>query len=180
MDYLLTYSQVFLYIYCPYLVQKIKLINGKCMAKAKSGSNKVFPRILLSLLGAGFILWGTSTIALGIFGKRTTAVITNVRREQGERNEAIRGRYTYIISYRFKLPDGKTVDGFTRKIGDSVYLKADGKTVRAVRYFRSLPFINALEDDAKSPAGSLIIIAVGVFLIYIINKGKKKTIRKRA
>ncbi len=155
-----------------YPVERDIGIIGKYMAKAKSGSAKIFPRILISLLGAGFILWGTSTIALGIFGNRTTAVITNIRREQGERNEAIRGRYTYIISYRFTLPDGRTVDGFTRKIGNSVFLKADGKSVRAVRYFSRLPFINALEDETKSPAGSLIIIAVGVFLIYIINKGK--------
>jgi len=145
------------------------------MAKAKSGSDKVLPRIFISLLGAGFILWGTSTIALGILGQRTTAVITNIRREQGERNEAIRGRYTYIISYRFTIPEGKTIDGYTRKIGDSVFLKADGKSVRAVRYFRKLPFINALEEEARSPAGPLIIIAVGFFLIYIINKGKRAT-----
>lgn len=143
------------------------------MAKVKSGSDKVLPRIFISLLGAGFILWGTSTISLGILGQKTTAVITDIRREQGERNEAIRGRYTYIISYRFTLPDGKSVDGNTRKIGNSVFIKADGKSVRAVRYFRHLPFINALEEDARSPAGPLIIIAVGFFLIYIINKGKR-------
>jgi len=145
------------------------------MAKIKSGSYKFLPRIIISLLGAGFIIWGASTIALGILGQRTTAVITNVRREQGERNEAIRGRYTYIISYRFTLPEGKSVDGYTRKIGNSVFLKADGKSVRAVRYFRHLPFINALEEEARSPSGPLIIIAVGFFLIYIINKGKRTT-----
>jgi hypothetical protein len=143
------------------------------MAKVKSVSDKVLPRIFISLLGAGFILWGTSTISLGILGQKTAAVITDIRREQGERNEAIRGRYTYIISYRFTLPDGKSVDGNTRKIGNSVFIKADGKSVRAVRYFRHLPFINALEEDARSPAGPLIIIAVGFFLIYIINKGKR-------
>ena len=148
------------------------------MAKAGIRSNKVFPRILISLLGAGFILWGISVIALDILGEKTTAVITNIRREQGERNEAIRGRYTYIISYRFTLPDGKTVDGYTRKIGNSVYLKADGKSVRVVRYFSHLPFINTLEEETKSPAGSLIIIAVGVFLIYVINK-VKRTVRGR-
>jgi hypothetical protein len=143
------------------------------MAKARSGSDKLLPRIFISVLGAGFILWGTSTIALGILGQRTTAVITNIRREQGERNEAIRGRYTYIISYRFTLPDGKIVDGFTRKIGNSVFLKADGKSVRAVRYFRQLPFINTLEEEARSPAGPLLIIATGLFLIFIINRGRR-------
>jgi len=153
-------------------------IIGKYMAKAKSGSSKILSRIFISFLGAGFILWGTSVIALGILGKKTTAVITNIRREQGERNEAIRGRYTYIISYSFTLPDGKTVDGYTRMIGNSVFLKADGKSVRAVRYFNHMPFINALEDDTKSPAGPLIIIATGFFLIYIINRGRKKSLKK--
>jgi len=148
------------------------------MRKTKSGSKSIPARIFITLLGAGFILWGSSTIALGLVGKKATAVITNVRREMGERNEAIRGQYTYIISYRFTLPDGKTVDGFTRKIGNSVFLKADGKSVRAVRYFSRLPFINALADDARSPAGPLIIIAIGFFLILVINKRKRKVVKR--
>lgn len=106
-------------------------------------------------------------------GIKTTAVITNIRREQGERNEAIRGRYTYIISYRFKLTDGKTVDGFTRKIGDSVYLKADGKSTRSVRYFEFFPYINALDEDTRHGLGQLIFVAIGYFLIFIINRRGK-------
>jgi len=137
--------------------------------------NKFFIRFFLSLLGFAFIAWGLTTAALGLFGEKGIAVITDIRRERGERNEVKRGRYTYIISYSFTLPGGKNVSGSTRQIGDAVFLKADGTSKTAVRYFSSFPAINALERDTKPGFGQLILVATGCFLIYIINRRKKKT-----
>lgn len=117
---------------------------------------------------------GTSTLTLGFIEKKGTAVITSIRCEGGERNEAIKGQYTYIISYTFKLPDGKSVDGYTRKIGNSVFMKADGKSFITVRYFELFPNINVLEKDAKPGPGQFILIAIGCFIIIIINMNKKK------
>jgi len=112
---------------------------------------------------------------LGLFGEKEIATITGIRREMGERNEVKRGRYTYNISYTFTLPGGKNISGSSKLIGDAVYLKADGKSKTAVRYFSFFPAINALEQDTKPGFGQLILVATGCFLIYIINRRKKKT-----
>ena len=78
---------------------------------AKPDFNNSIKRFFISLLGAAFIFYGLSTIVLGIVGVRGTAVITDIRREGGERNEVKRGRYTYNISFTFILPGGKAVNG---------------------------------------------------------------------
>ena len=138
--------------------------------------SKLLPRILISVLGSLFILWGVISIAMGVVGESTTAVITDIRREGGERNDGIPGRYTYIISYSFDLPDGKEIHGFYRKIGDAVYLKADGTGRLPVKYFKAMPFINASATDAQLSIRQVILIGVGVLLIYLMNNkrtGKK-------
>lgn len=73
----------------------------------RTKSENYFFRILISLIGVAFIAWGLTTLALAFAGNKTTAVITDIRREGGERNEAKRGRYTYNTSYTFVLPNGK-------------------------------------------------------------------------
>ncbi len=136
----------------------------------ESNSRKVLPRLLLSLLGVSFILWGLTDIMLGLFGESATAIITNVRREGAERNETIRGRYTYIISYSFTLPGGQNISSSTRSIGNPVFLKADGKSKVIIKYFSFSPYINAREQDTKPGIGQLVLIAIGGFLILIINR----------
>ena len=138
----------------------------------ESNSKNILPRLLITLLGIAFILWGITDIMLGLYGKSATAVITNIRREGGERNETIRGRYTYIISYSFTLPDGKSINSYTRKIGNSVFLKPDGKSKVIVKYFSFFPYINVPEQDTKPGLSQLILVAIGGFLTYIMNKRK--------
>ena len=145
---------------------------------AKLNFKDIIKRFFISVIGVSFILYGLSTLLLGFMGERATAVITDIRREGGERNEVKRGRYTYNISYTFMLPGGKTVNGVTKYIGDAVYLKADGKSKVSVRYFSFFPALNALASDTKPGIGQLIFIAIGIFLIYIINKRPKKVQRK--
>jgi len=130
------------------------------------------------LIGAAFIAWGLTTLALGFAGTKVTAVVTDIRREGGERNEVQRGRYTYNVSYTFMLPDGKNVNGVSKYIGDAVFLKADGKSKVPVRYFSFFPAINALASDTKPGIGQLVFVVMGVFLIYIINKHPKKVNQK--
>jgi len=143
------------------------------MQTTKSKSNRIFVRFFITLLGLAFIVWGLTTVILGFLGEKEIAVITDIRRERGERNEVKRGRYTYNISYTFTLPGGKNVSGSTRYIGDAVFLKADGKSKTAVRYFSFFPTINALERDTKPGFGQLILVATGCFLIFIINRRKE-------
>ena len=142
------------------------------MQKTKSKSNKSVARYLISLLGLAFIAWGILTISLGFMGEKATAVITNIRREGGERNETKRGRYTYNISYTFTLSNGKSVNGLSKRVGDAIYLKADGKSKAPVKYFSFFPYINALEEDTKPGFGQIILIGIGCFLIFIMNRRK--------
>ncbi len=131
---------------------------------------KRIPRIWITLLGVGLIFMGASEIALGFFGESAPGVITGIRREGGERTDGKPGRYTYHISYAFTLPDGKEIDGFTKKVGDSVYLKADGVSAVRVRYFPFLPYINAMERDAGLGAGQVVLVFAGCALIFLINR----------
>lgn len=144
------------------------------MQRTKPKSKNYFSRILITLIGAAFILWGITTLILGFAGTKATALITDIRREGGERNEVKRGRYTYNVSYTFVLPDGKNVNGVSRYIGDAVFLKADGKSKVSVRYFSFFPVINTLASDTKPGIGQLLFLGIGIFLIYIINKRPKK------
>ena len=131
---------------------------------------KRIPRIWITLLGVGLIFMGASEIALGFFGESAPGVITGIRREGGERTDGKPGRYTYNISYTFTLPDGKEINGFTKKIGDSVYLKADGTSTVRVRYFTAFPYINAMERDTGLGAGQVVLMIAGAFLIFFMNK----------
>lgn len=130
----------------------------------------IFRRIFISNLGIALILWALGAVALGIFGEREMAVITNIRRQGGERNEAIPERYTYVISYRFKLQNGKEIDGFIYKIGDAIYTKVSKNAKANVRYFKSIPAINTLESETKPSFDKLLLIITGGFIIYIVNK----------
>ena len=112
---------------------------------------------------------GGTEILLGFAGKSAFAVITNIRCEGGERTDGKPGRYTYIISYTFTLPDGKEINGFARKIGNSVYLKADGTSTVRVRYFPACPYVNIMERDTGFGAGQLVLIFTGIALIFLID-----------
>ena len=130
------------------------------------------PRILITLLGIALIFMGMSQTILGYAGKSASAVITDIRREGGERTDGKPGRYTYNISYTFSLPDGKKINGFIKKIGDSVYLKADGTSTVQVRYFPAFPYISSMERDTGLGAGQVVLMIAGGFLIFFMNRKK--------
>lgn len=136
--------------------------------------NKKFGSAFVIFISIMFILFGLSRIILGLFGERDTAVITNIRRQGGQRNESVPNRYTYVISYSFSLPDGKIIDGFTYKIGNAVYVKASGTSLVPVRYLKALPGINALESDSGFKMGNIIIIGAGI-LMFMFTKPKSRS-----
>lgn len=140
---------------------------------ANSNRDNPVMRILITLLGVALIVWGVGTVVLGVIGERDTAVITSIRRQGGERNEVIPGRYTYSIGYTFTLPNGKRVDDSTTKIGSAIYLKADGRSTTPVRYLKSAPFINTMEENTKPSFGQVALVTAGTFLIVVMNKRKE-------
>ncbi len=127
-------------------------------------------RIFITLLGIAFIIYGVGMAMLGLVGTRATAMITSIRRQGGERDEAVPGRYTYIIGYRFELPDGRIIDGSTTRIGSSVYVKATGASTAPVRYFAFFPYFSALESHASPGIGQLIVAMAGGFLVFAANR----------
>ena len=134
----------------------------------------LIPRILITLLGIALILMGMSEMFLGFAGERADAVVTDIRREGGERTDGRPGRYTYNIGYTFTLSDGRTINGVAKQIGNAVYLKANGEQIVPIRYFRAFPYISAIEKDAGLGAGQLILIIAGGTLVFFMNTKKRK------
>ncbi|MGD9949895.1 MAG: hypothetical protein AB7U29_15655 [Desulfobulbus sp.] len=138
--------------------------------KAARSTGSRAGRIFISLIGLIFVLWALLSVGLGLFGDHGDAVITHIRREGGERNETIRGRYTYVLAYAFILPDGRRIEASTKKIGGAIYLKATGTSRKPVRYYAFFPYINALDEDTGLRAGPLVILFVGGLLIWFMQK----------
>ena len=135
--------------------------------------NKLLPRILLTLLGAALILMAVSEVVLGFAGESAPGVVTHIRREGGERQEAVANRYIYNISYTFTPPGGEKIEGSAKKVGDAVFVKADGGSTTTVRYLPFCPQINTLEGRARLGLEQIILLLLGAFLIYFINKKQK-------
>jgi hypothetical protein len=96
-----------------------------------------------------------------------------VRREGGELTDIKPGRYTYNISYTFTLPDGKEINGFTKQIGDGVYLKADGTSTVQIRYLPGFPYFSALEKEVGMGVGPLVLIVAGGVLVFLMVRPTK-------
>lgn len=137
--------------------------------------NKKFGSYFVIFNAILLILFGSIQFSLGLIGEKDTAIITNIRRQGGERNESVPNRYTYSISYSFTLPDGRKIDGFTYKIGDSVYIKVSHSNLSmlSVRYLKALPQINAPESDTGFKPGNFILIGTGILIIKLIKPKKK-------
>lgn len=142
----------------------------------RTNLNKKIGPFFIILIAIMMIAFGLLRISLGFIGINDTALITHIRRQGGERNEAIPNRYTYALSYTFTLPGGEKMDGFTYKIGDSVYIKVSDSDIcmTPIRYFKALPHINALESDSGLKAGNLILIGAGIIMIKFVNPRKRK------
>ena len=97
-------------------------------------------RVFLLLLGAVLVLWGAGLPMVLWLGAEAPGTVTQVRRQLGDRGEAIPNRYTYTIAYEFRLPNGQMAQGHTQRVGDFFAPRdmAVGKPVR-VRYLPGAP-----------------------------------------
>ncbi|ALK08220.1 DUF3592 domain-containing protein [Blastochloris viridis] len=125
-------------------------------------------RVVLSLLGILLLVWGLGTPLVAMFGAEAEGRVTHVRRQGGERGEAVPNRYTYAIAYEFRLPDGTTAEGVTQRVGDafSPRLSEDGRPLK-VRYLRHFPRISTLGWRWENAIENLIVGAVGGLLIVL-------------
>ncbi|MCW8944215.1 MAG: hypothetical protein OQL27_05520 [Sedimenticola sp.] len=139
------------------------------------------PRILLTLLGLVLMAWGVVTPMVGLFGETTDARVLSVRRQLGERNEALPNRYTHVISYRFTLPNQQSIEGFSYVLGTSFSVATNHALgLVKVRYLPLIPQINTLEKQAYPNLEHLIVIAVGYLLAFgLWRKKKPKKGRRR-
>ena len=128
---------------------------------------KIVAKIFLVIIGIGLSLYGMMMPLLSVIGERTPGMITVVRREGGERDEAIPNRYSYSVGYEFLLDDGTIISGNTKVIGNA-YNAGISKGQASICYLKIFPYLNALEADTTLSVEHVILIAVGVF-ISIIN-----------
>jgi hypothetical protein len=123
--------------------------------------------VFLRGLGAALLAWALFTPALGLFGRETDASVTHVRRQGGERGEALPNRYTFIVSYRFVLPDGRVVESSTQMIGDYANIPAlHAARPLQVRYVPLWPWINSLSIQARPNLEHLLVAVVGWVLLF--------------
>lgn len=124
-------------------------------------------QLFLRGLGAVLLAWALVTPALGLFGAETTAAVTNVRRQGGERGEALPNRYTFIVSYRFVLPDGRVVESSTQMIGDFANIPAlHAEQPLRVRYVPAWPALNSPSIQARPNLEHLLVAIVGCVLLF--------------
>ena len=132
---------------------------------------KLIRRILFTFIGISLLLTGSALMLLGLAGERATAVVTSVQRDEGERDDAKQGKYTYRIGYSFYLPDGREISGTAKLFSDGTDLKADGKWTVPVRYFTGFPWLNVPEENTGIRASQFVLIVIGVGIIWLFNSG---------
>ncbi len=137
-------------------------------------------RSLVFCLGMMLLIWGIYMPFVALFGTQGQGKITHVRRQGGDRAEAIRNRYTYMISYTFMLPSGELVTGHTQRVGDYFSPKhlVVGKRVE-VRYFSFLPSAAVVDRSWGGVTENILVAAVGAVLMYLLGFQRKRTKKRK-
>lgn len=130
---------------------------------------------LLRLLGTVLMLWAFCIPMLGLWGAQTDATVTQIRRQGGERGEAIPNRYTFIVSYRFVTKDGETIENSTQMVGDFANIPAlQTAQPLKVRYLAQWPRFNSLSLQTRPNIEHLVVAAVGWLLMFGLWRSKAK------
>jgi len=124
-------------------------------------------RVFLVALGALLLAWGAGESLIGLFGAEATGSVTSMRRQLGDRAEALPNRYAYSIGYAFRLPDGTRIEGTSQRIGDFFSPKLGQGSLVRVRYVPLFPRLSVMEWGIGSLIEALIVAAVGVVLIRL-------------
>ena len=144
--------------------------------KRHSSASKIFWKIVISLVGIALILIAMSDISLFFFGESTTASIETRRVGGANHGRPSSQRYVWSVHYTFKDKDGILHDGYTATTGSDFSTKISSDRVY---YFPFAPFISALKIQAEPSFIHLIYVIIGVFLVVIMNKRRKKRVKSR-
>lgn len=123
------------------------------------------------MTGLLLTLYATLIPLLPFIGARANGEITEIRRELGDRQDPVANSYSYSIGYEFPLPDGRIIPGNTKTIGTAISAGIS-KGRSGVYYLPALPYLNALERDARFDLGKFVILAAGIFLCVASLRGR--------
>lgn len=137
-----------------------------------------FEKIFLILFGIAFLIYGAMIPVLTVAGAKTIGNITTVRREGGERNEAIPNRYNYAVGFEFETIEGKLISGNTKVIGGPQNAGIS-KGPATVMYLKQFPYLNALQESSVFPVERIIIFCLGILFLFMAFKSKSMR-RKKA
>lgn len=147
--------------------------DGLLMSRRNKGRDRpgLFLRVLISVVGAALVLLAVVRLSLFFFGDIAAADV-NVRRVGGVNDgRPAKERYEWSLDYTFRDKAGKMYDGTTTRRGSDISVDTDGW----VYYFSFSPYINALESDAEPNFTQLLLVIIGAFLVYIINRRNPRT-----
>lgn len=139
------------------------------MAKKKKASS-AFWRAVISAIGIALILLAVSNISLFFFGESATAEMNSRRLGGADESHPAGQRYEWSVDYEFKAIDGQVYSGHTSRRGNDTVVYAES----TVYYFSFAPFVNSLQNEVEPNPGQPLLIAIGVLLLYVMNRKDKK------
>ena len=137
-------------------------------------ASNFFWRIIISTVGIALIIMAVVNLMLFFFGISTSAQITTRRYGGADDNRPVSQRYEWSVDYTFNDKDGKNHSGHTTRRGNDMAVKVENR----VYYFLFAPFINSLESEAEPNIGQPLLIGIGIFLLFVMNRKKKKGVTK--
>ena len=138
--------------------------------KFTGGQPSLLARVLISLLGIALIIMAIGNLMLFVFGETAMAEI-HTRRTGGERTGAVNDkRYSWAVDYTFKAEDGELYSGHLTKLGSATSVQVS----RTIYYFPFAPYFNTTEDTAEPNFGQLVMVAIGVFLLIVMNQKSQR------
>jgi len=138
--------------------------------KEQSKISKIFWRIVISAVGIALILIAVGSLLLFFFGESAAANVNTRRYGGADDNRSVNQRYEWSIDYTFEDKEGNMQSGHTTRRGSDISVNVDSR----VYYFTFAPFISALESEAEPNIGQPLYIAIGIFLLFVLNGKKSK------
>lgn len=139
--------------------------------KNRRKPSKLFWRIVISAVGAALVFIAVSDLALYLFGETVSVSVTTRRFGGADDQYQPNQRYEWSVDYTFTDQNGVAHSGHTTRRGGDSGVKTDNR----VYYFPFAPFINALESEAEPNIGQPLLLVIGVFLLFVMNRKKNKT-----